>query len=439
MNSQLSTKNQKNESHKNYFFDTAVDAIKSILQEDMDDTYDLNTIEIKTSELFIKIREVATTELIMKKEPTKMNCPSCDAKMKMKDKKKKTIKGFSTYVFHRRNFYCENCKKYIRPLDNILNCQDYFSPKIKESMLLLGQRIPFAEASEFISKLLNVSVNHESIQEHTEKVGKQVHTAKKARVGELINKHGHVKKKHFPEKIKYKKGVAYLQMDGCMAQTREEGWKECRNGVLFSSNESLDKKYFSVFNSQKKSLEEFKKTATAEAHDFEFYAYETQVFLGDGAHWIWDYADTYHPDAIKILDFYHASEYLGNAFASLALGSNKDSQKLNKQIFNLLKNGKIDAILTWLHKQKSTEKIQDCIRYYENNKKRMDYGAYKKQGLDIGSGVIESANRSIIQVRMKHSGMHWGKKNVQSMASLRCAYLSGEWENVYDNYILKAA
>ena len=68
----------------------------------------------------------------------------------------------------------------------------------------------------------------------------------------------------------------------------------------------------------------------------------------------------------------------------------------------------------------------------------MAYGRYRKMGLDIGSGTIESAHRILIQVRMKQSGMHWGKKNIQSIASLRAKYLSGEWEEIVDSY-LKAA
>nr|ADI87676.1 hypothetical protein LW2_0010 [uncultured Nitrospirae bacterium MY2-3C] len=60
----------------------------------------------------------------------------------------------------------------------------------------------------------------------------------------------------------------------------------------------------------------------------------------------------------------------------------------------------------------------------------MKYGEYRKEGVDIGSGVIESAHRVVVQVRMKQSGMHWNKKNVQPIVSLRALYLSGRWSNI---------
>ncbi len=64
------------------------------------------------------------------------------------------------------------------------------------------------------------------------------------------------------------------------------------------------------------------------------------------------------------------------------------------------------------------------------NKDRMRYRAYRRQGFSIGSGAIESAHRIIVQTRMKQSGMHWGKDNVQSILSLRAAFLSGLWSSI---------
>ena len=430
-------------------FIAAVELLKSLVMEDISDKIDIENIELSMSKLFKHLLKCTTEKIVTEKEPTEMFCPNCDEQMEIKDKRKKRIKGLSEYTFYRRNFYCKICNKYIRPMDDIINCPDYFSPKIKETMVLLGQRIPFEEARQFIEKLLGVDVNHVSIQTLTEETGNKVYKENKERVKELINKEGYIKKKHYPEKVKTKKGVAYMQVDGCMAQTREDGWKECRNGILFSSNnrakiskgrnQILEKQHFSIFNKRKNSLEEFKRTATAQAHDFEFYAYEKQVIIGDGAGWIWNYADMFHHEAIQILDYYHASEYLGDAFQSFGFEEDHDKKQIKDQVFDLLWNGKIKEIIAWLHKQKQTEKVKACIRYYDNNKFRMNYADYRAQGLDIGSGAIESANRTIVQVRMKHSGMHWGKKNVQKMVSLRCAYLSGKWDNIYEKHINRAA
>ena len=98
--------------------------------------------------------------------------------------------------------------------------------------------------------------------------------------------------------------------------------------------------------------------------------------------------------------------------------------------------GEIKSIITKLSKHQRTKEVKDCIGYYNNNINRMDYKKYRDQGMDIGSGAIESAHRTIIQYRMKQAGMYWGKKNVQSMASIRAKYLSGDWDEIVQKYLV---
>ncbi|HVW98830.1 MAG TPA: hypothetical protein VHA52_00085 [Candidatus Babeliaceae bacterium] len=59
------------------------------------------------------------------------------------------------------------------------------------------------------------------------------------------------------------------------------------------------------------------------------------------------------------------------------------------------------------------------LSYYENNKQRMPYGTYRRKGYLVGSGSIESANRNIIQKRLKLSGQRWTEQGAQHMACLR--------------------
>ena len=73
---------------------------------------------------------------------------------------------------------------------------------------------------------------------------------------------------------------------------------------------------------------------------------------------------------------------------------------------------------------------EKLLNYMENNKKRINYGKFKKMGLLIGSGVIESAQRDAIQKRMKLSGQRWTIKGAQQIASLRVAKKSDRWERV---------
>jgi len=143
--------------------------------------------------------------------------------------------------------------------------------------------------------------------------------------------------------------------------------------------------------------------------------------------------DVYHPEAIQILDYYHACEYLG-----AALGSIEIIEKKKESMFAKLLEGKVVAIIAFLKTQKQTKEITDCIRYYSHHQMRMRYQLYIDQGLDIGSGAIESTHRTLIQARMKQAGMHWKKKNVQSVASVRARVQSDRWDEIVNKH-LKAA
>ena len=64
------------------------------------------------------------------------------------------------------------------------------------------------------------------------------------------------------------------------------------------------------------------------------------------------------------------------------------------------------------------------------NEFRLNYHQYIERGLCIGSGAIESAQRTVIQSRVKKSGQRWSSDKAQNMLNLRVAKLSHKWGNV---------
>nr|ADI87688.1 unknown protein [uncultured Nitrospirae bacterium MY2-3C] len=409
------------------------DMLKGAVQTMVGDVFDINTLESNLTELFMILRKKVTEEIFHQIDVEHMECKECGNKMKNKGKKHRKIKGLVDYDIHVRVFYCDKCERYERPLDKIIGNTGRITLEVKEAMVLLGQRIPFEEASSYMEKLLKVGISHESIQELLEGIGEKISKEEEELIADEIDANGYVKDWKDGKPIN---DIAYMELDGSMVQTREDDWKEVRVGVIFAEKDRLEvdknhnelyrKKYFSVFNDDKNSLAEFKNRATLEAYNFGFHNYVKHVIVGDGAPWIWDYASTYHPGAIQVLDYYHASEYLCNAINAVQL---KDEGQ-SKQLKDWLWEGKIEEIIKSLEKVPKCKEIEDCLRYYRKNSSRMKYGEYRKEGVDIGSGVIESAHRVVVQVRMKQSGMHWNKKNVQPIVSLRALYLSGRWSNI---------
>ena len=76
------------------------------------------------------------------------------------------------------------------------------------------------------------------------------------------------------------------------------------------------------------------------------------------------------------------------------------------------------------------EEIQKLIRYIENNRHRLGYEARCQEGLPIGSGGIESANKMILHTRLKRSGAWWLETNGNTMLRLRCAIYNGAFDRV---------
>lgn len=116
-------------------------------------------------------------------------------------------------------------------------------------------------------------------------------------------------------------------------------------------------------------------------------------------------ADSF-PNAVSILDFYHAAEHLHN-FSSQFFTDKAAEQQWTKQQRELLLASKVAEVIANIS-QLTNEKNKEAaklIAYYQSNLQRMDYKKYQQMGCGlIGSGAIESAHRTVIQKRMKQSG-----------------------------------
>ena len=59
------------------------------------------------------------------------------------------------------------------------------------------------------------------------------------------------------------------------------------------------------------------------------------------------------------------------------------------------------------------------------------YEEFVAAGYPIGSGSVESANKVVIQSRLKQAGMHWARSNVNPMAALRNVACNDRWEEAW--------
>ena len=77
--------------------------------------------------------------------------------------------------------------------------------------------------------------------------------------------------------------------------------------------------------------------------------------------------------------------------------------------------------------------IDKTIHYFQTNAERMRYAQFRRQGLFVGSGVVEAACKTIVGQRLKQSGMHWSVRGANAIVALRCLDLSNQWEDFWES------
>jgi hypothetical protein len=144
-------------------------------------------------------------------------------------------------------------------------------------------------------------------------------------------------------------------------------------------------------------------------------------------------------DWIRVVDYYHASERIWT-LAALLFGKGQQSvawvRKMQKW---LLKPGGVNRVLhsaAALRDQyglKGTKRaaFQKAYRYLRVRMKYMQYAAYRRVGVPLGSGVTEAACKTVYTQRLKLSGMRWQKAGAQTILNLRVLQLSGVWDDAY--------
>jgi len=164
---------------------------------------------------------------------------------------------------------------------------------------------------------------------------------------------------------------------------------------------------------------------------------QKQVVIGDGAPWIWNIADEQFYGAIQIIDLYHAREHYWSV-AREVFGCDKETIKTwTDERRSELNQGNVEQVIEAIKNLLSFTKdgkelLEREIGYFKKNKEQMRYNEFRRQGLFVGSGVIEAGCRAVIGQRLKQSGMHWTVRGANNIIALRCCILSNRWEDFWE-------
>ena len=164
------------------------------------------------------------------------------------------------------------------------------------------------------------------------------------------------------------------------------------------------------------------------------------VALGDGADWLRRLYEEWFPNAARIVDFFHAAEYLWAAARGRCGDDAKAAKRWAEKLCGLLKEGRADDVLAALRKDGAG--VAECakaLRYLSERRGQMRYGEYRSRGLPIGSGRVEAACKTVVGRRMKCTGMRWTVAGANPVLWVRCARLSGWFDDYWDYRLRQAA
>ena len=242
--------------------------------------------------------------------------------------------------------------------------------------------------------------------------------------------------------------VLYCQVDGGMLLT-DDGYKETKVGRLFraqalklvsSQEEQVDKRmkieqsdYLAHLGNCKEFTARF--DGLIKSH-LEAGPEQVLLIITDGAPWIESWHQEEYPEAVTILDFYHAIKHLAD-FAVMAFSSPARRSEWLEQRKGEIRKGKLDDAIGAID-DKATgrrasikEAAARLIAYYENNRYRMKYDEYRAKGYCIGSGAIESAISTVVQQRCKLVGQRWTDR-VTAVLNLRALHMSAKKDKLVE-------
>jgi hypothetical protein len=173
-----------------------------------------------------------------------------------------------------------------------------------------------------------------------------------------------------------------------------------------------------------------------------------QVCLGDGAQWNWEFFYSHYPEAVWVLDFYHAATHLYTA-AGVIFGPGPEAEGYYERWRTTLleeANGVAALLRSLLYYRNradlpaSRQRALDTeLNYFRTHTERMQYADFRAAGLPIGSGVTEAGCKELIKARFCRSGMRWKRPSGAPILQLRAIRLSQHWDSFWSKVMRYAA
>lgn len=344
-------------------------------------------------------------------------------------------------IEYKRPYYlCASCQKGVYPLDQKLGLRPgQMSAELESLSGMTGAQLSFGQGSNLFEALTLLSLSDHSLAKATQAIGREV----QAQEEEWIEQSRDETWLQAQDRLAERPKRLYGALDAAKVHIRaeeEDPWRDLKVGAWFTTTakppqqpdedwkiEADDLSYYCDILAAK----EFGNLLWATGCQRQAQLAQEIIFLGDGAEWIWNLVQEHYPEAVQIVDWFHATEYIAPV-ANTAFANKDQRQAWTDQVRNDLWEGKLDLVIDAFDRFTTHERAGEAARkagtYFTNNQHRMDYPTYRAKGYQIGSGTIESGCKQIVSQRLKVAGAIWDLDNAIKTAKARAALLSGQWD-----------
>lgn len=380
---------------------------------------------------------------------SRMDCPQGHRAKFVEYRTKQLVTVLAPVQVQRAYYHCARCGAGLVPKDQHLDIvNNSFSPGVRRLMGRVGGKEAFDEGRRDLEELAGVLVQTKAVERVSEAIGQDIERFSEAERRAALS--GQLESLEAIDTL-------YIAMDGTgvpvvphetQGRSGKDGvgrakTREAKLGCVFTQA-TVDDQGRPVRDSQSttyvgaiETAEQFGPRIYAEAVRRGLKRAQRVVVLGDGAVWIWNLAQEHFPEAVPVVDLYHAREHLAELGKILYGPASAKAKDWAAGRSEQLDDGNLTALLKALNRlrprdPKAKKAVQQTVGYFQNNADRMRYAQFRSQALFVGSGVVEAGCKTIIGFRLKQSGMRWTVRGANAIIALRCSQLSGRWEEFWE-------
>lgn len=419
-----------------------------MLQRELERPRSLSEMEQRVRQVVLEMGRVALERWLQGMaerypEPV-ICCRHCGEEAYYVRKREGQLRTILGVIRYRRAYYlCPHCQQGTYPLDEELGLRpNGMSAELERLAGMMGVQMPFAQGSQVFAELTLTPLSDQALDKAAQAYGEEVEREEATWQAESEGADALLLR----ERETSPPLRLYGALDGTQVHTRsdegESPWRELKIGSWFKARGHPPKGPDGDWRIEAYNITHYTDICPAQQFGQLVWASGVQrhaqlarelIFLGDGAEWIWNLVDEHFPQAVQIVDWFHACQYL-TSVAQVVSRDDEERHRWLEQVRSDLWEGRLDAVIATCQAQVNPQQQEDpaakAVTYFSNNRHRMDYATYRAQGYQIGSGTVESAAKQIGTQRMKVPGARWNLNSARRVAKARAAFLSNQWNTL---------